>query len=154
LRTARAEEVPWVEINFGDYVVNQALTVENDMLRHMYGLKKEIDLSFLTGRELVQVAIGSFQVQFHFDEDVTVSVEAEFRYFDGQDEWIWRQEPSSPQVAARTVAVLGASITTLKSDENGTLALTFSNGHRLTMLDSFKEYESYDITRPGQTIIV
>jgi hypothetical protein len=46
----------------------------------MYRLKKEIDLSFLTGRELVQVAIGSFQVQFHFDEDVAVSVEAEFRY--------------------------------------------------------------------------
>jgi hypothetical protein len=30
----------------------------------------------------------------------------------------------------------------------------FSNGHRLTILDSYKEYESYDITRPGQTIIV
>ena len=123
------------------------------MLRHMYGLKKEIDLSFLTRRELIQVAIGSFQVQFHFDEDVAVSVEAEFRYFDGHDEWIWAQEPSSPQVAARTVALLGATITTLESNENGTLVLKFSNGHRLTIVDSFKEYESYDITRPGQTII-
>ena len=60
------------------------------MLRNMYGLKKEIDLSFLTGRELIQVAIGSFQVQFRFDEDVAVPVGAEFRYFDGQQEWIWR----------------------------------------------------------------
>ena len=42
------------------------------MLPHMYGLRKEIDLSFLTERELIQVAIGSFQVQFHFDEDVAV----------------------------------------------------------------------------------
>lgn len=124
------------------------------MLRHMYGLKNEIDLSFLTGRELIQVAIGSFQVQFHFDEDVAVSVEAEFRYFDGQDEWSWRQEPSSPQVAARTVAMVGANITTLERNENGTLALMFSNGHRLTIVDSFKEYESYDITRPGHTIVV
>ena len=124
------------------------------MLPHMYGLRKEIDLSFLTGRELIQIAIGSFQVQFHFDEDVTVSVEAEFCYFDGQDEWIWQQEPSSPQIAARTVAMLGASITSFETNENGTLALTLSNGHRLTILDSFKEYESYDITRPGQTIIV
>ena len=124
------------------------------MLRHMYGLKKETDLSFLAGRELIQVAIGSFQVQFHFDEDVAVSVEAEFRYFDGRREWIWRQGPSSPEVAGRTVAILGASITSFESSENGTLAITFSNGHRLTMVDSFKEYESYDITRPGQTIIV
>ena len=128
--------------------------LENGMLRHMHGLKKETDLSFLAGRELIQVAIGSFQVQFHFDGDVAVSVEAEFRYFDGQREWIWRQEPSSPQVAGRTVAILGASITKFDSSENGTLSLTFSNGHRLTMVDSFKEYESYDITRPGQTIIV
>jgi hypothetical protein len=124
------------------------------MLRRMYGLKKEINLSFLAGRELIQLAIGLYQVQFHFDEDVTVSVEAEFRYFDGQDEWNWRQEPRSHQIAARTVALLGASITNLESNENGTLALMFSNGHRLTMLDPFKEYESYSITRPGQTIIV
>ena len=124
------------------------------MLGHMYGLKKEIDLSFLRGRELIQVAIGSLQVQFHFDEDIAVSVEAEFRYFDGEQEWIWKQEPSSAQVAARTVAILGASITNFESSENGTLVLTFSNGHRLTVVDSFKEYESYDITGPGHTIIV
>ena len=124
------------------------------MLRHMYGLKKEVDLSFLRGRELIQVATGSFQVQFRFDEDVAVSVEAECRYFDGQQEWVWKQEPSSPHVAARTVALLGASIRSFDSSENGTLVLTFSNGHRLTVVDSFKEYESYDITRPGHTIIV
>jgi len=40
------------------------------MLRPMYGLKKDIDLSFLTGRELIQLAIGVYQVQFGFDEDV------------------------------------------------------------------------------------
>jgi hypothetical protein len=40
------------------------------MLRHMYGLKTEIDLSFLTGRELIQLAIGVYQVQFGFDQEV------------------------------------------------------------------------------------
>lgn len=124
------------------------------MLGQMWGLKKEIDLSFLTGRELMQVAIGSFQVQFRFDEDVAISVEAEFHYFDGQQEWTWLQEPNSSQVAGRTVAMLGASIISFESSEDGTLALTFSNGHRLTIVDSYKEYESYDITRPGLNIIV
>jgi hypothetical protein len=32
----------------------------NGMLRDMYGLKKEIDLSFLMGREVIQIAIGCF----------------------------------------------------------------------------------------------
>src|SRR5467141_3689929 len=111
----------------------------------MYGLKKEIDLRFLNDRELTQVAVGLYHISFRFDEDVAISAEGEFRYFDGQDEWTWRPEPRT--------ALLGATITNFESNENGTLALTFSNGHRLTMLDSSKEYESYDITRPGQTII-
>jgi hypothetical protein len=49
----------------------------------MFGLKKDIDLSFLNGREVEQVSVGLYQVQFGFDEDVRISVEGEFRYFDG-----------------------------------------------------------------------
>ena len=124
------------------------------MLHDMYGLKKEIDLSFLTGRELGQLAIGVYQIQFGFDEDVRISVESEFRYFDGQAEWTWRPKPNSSSIAARAVALLGATIESFESNVDGTLILAFSNHHRLTILDSFKDYESYDITRPGQTIIV
>jgi hypothetical protein len=65
-----------VKRHFSGYPINQELM--NGMLRDMYGLKKEIDLSFLTGRELTQIAIGRFQVQFHFDENVAVSVEQNF----------------------------------------------------------------------------
>src|SRR6266704_2806431 len=120
----------------------------------MYGLKKEIDLSFLNGRELIQVAIGLYPTSFRFDEDVAISVEAEFSYFNGQAEWIWKPEPGAAQIAARTVSLLGATIQTFEGQGNGTLSLVFSNGQRLTILDSSKEYESYDITRPGQTIVV
>jgi uncharacterized protein DUF6188 len=124
------------------------------MLRHTYGLKKELDLSFLTGRDLIQLAIVVYQVQFGFDEDVRISVESEFRCFDGQAEWNWRPEPGASSNAARTVALLGAKIESFGSNIDGTLTLAFSNQHRLTILDSFKECESYDIIRPGQTIIV
>lgn len=64
----------------------------------MYGLKKDIDWSFLQGREVGQIAIGLYQVQFGFDEDVRISVEAEFRYFDGREEWNWKPEPGEAQV--------------------------------------------------------
>jgi|SRR5580658_4759082 hypothetical protein len=120
----------------------------------MHGLKKGIDLSFLAGRELNRLAIGVYQVQFGFDEDVGISVESEFRCFDGQAEWIWRPEPGSASIAARAVALRGATIEFFGSDIAGTLTLAFSNQQRLTMLDSSKEYESYDITRPRQTMIV
>jgi hypothetical protein len=124
------------------------------MLRHMYELKRELDLSFLTGCELIQLAIGVYQVQFSFDEDVRISVESEFRYFDLQAEWIWQPEPGASSIAARATALLEATIESFGSNIDGTLTLAFSNQHRLTILDSSKEYESYDISRPGQTIIV
>ncbi|MGA2481766.1 MAG: DUF6188 family protein [Candidatus Acidiferrales bacterium] len=120
----------------------------------MYGLTTGIDLSFLNGREVIQIAIGVYQIQFGFDEDVIISVQSQFNYFDGQQEWIWKPEPGAAQIAARAVSLLGATIHSFQGQENGTLSLVFSNGQRLTILDSSKEYESYDITRPGSTIVV
>jgi Family of unknown function (DUF6188) len=118
------------------------------------GLKKDIDLSFLKGREVGQIAIGLYQVQFGFDEDVRISVEAEFRYFDGREEWNWKPEPGKAQVAARTVGLLGRTVEKVEWKEDGTLTLGFSDGQRLTVLDSSEEFESYDVTRPGRKIIV
>ena len=120
----------------------------------MYGLKKDIDLSFLNGREVGQIAVGLYQVQFGFDEDVRISVEGEFHYFDGREECSWMPEPGKAPIAAKTVDLLGATVEKVDWKEDGTLTLTFSNGHRLTILDSSKEFESYDITRPGRTIVV
>jgi hypothetical protein len=120
----------------------------------MYGLARDVDLNFLNGREVGQIAIGVYQIQFGFDEDVRISVEGGFSYFDGQSDSVWKPEPGFAQIAARTVALLGATIETFEAQENGTLTLRFSNGHRLTIPDSSKEYESYDITRPGETIVV
>jgi hypothetical protein len=61
----------------------------------MYGLRNDIDLSFLNARELIQIAIGVYQIQFGFDEDVIIYVESQFNYFDGQEEWIWKPEPGA-----------------------------------------------------------
>ncbi len=120
----------------------------------MYGLGRDIDLSFLNGRLVEQVAIGVYQIVFGFDEDVRISVEGQFDYFDGQREWVWKPEPGGSQIAAKTVSLLGSTIMRFKSQTNGTLELFFSNGCKLTILDSSKEYQSYDITRPGQTVVV
>lgn len=56
----------------------------------MYGLSKDLDLNFLSGREIEQIAIGSHEIIFAFDEDVSITVYSEFRFFDGQDEYIGR----------------------------------------------------------------
>jgi len=120
----------------------------------MYGLDKNVDLSFLKDCELIQVCIGLYQIIFKFYDDVAISVEGEFHYFNGQDESIWRPESGFSVLAARTATLLGSRIENFESDANGTLVLAFSNGHRLLIMDSSKDYESYVITRPGETIVI
>jgi Family of unknown function (DUF6188) len=121
---------------------------------NVYGLSGDIDLSFLRDRELEHVTIGVYQVWFGFDKDVTISVESQFRFFDGQREWVWQPEPGAAQIAAQTLALLGTKIERFEGHANGTLELAFPNGCILSFLDSSSQYESYQITRPGQTIIV
>ena len=119
----------------------------------MYGLKKEIDLSFLVGRELEQVAVGLYQVQFHFDKSVSIGVSSRFTVWDSADrvtEW----SPQNPRLAAPTFDCLHHSINSVITEENGTLTLGFSNGAHIVIFDNDPAYESYTITAPGLTIVV
>jgi hypothetical protein len=120
----------------------------------MYGPRTDINLSFLDGRQLEQVAIGVRQVTFVFDENVRITAYSKFNYFDGRKKWMWTPVPRAVQIASRTLSLLGANVKSFEGREDGTLFLAFSNGQRLIFLDPSKEYESYDITRPGGTIVV
>src|ERR1700744_6267920 len=118
----------------------------------MRELCSDLDLDFLIDRCVQQVAIGLYEVVFVFDKDVRVTVYQEFRYFDGQAEWIWRPEIGSSLMAAPTLALLGYSIEGIERNANRALTLVFANKGRLTVMYLNSEYQSYDITRPGETI--
>ena len=119
----------------------------------MYGLDTTIDLSFLIGRETIQIVVGQFQVIFNFNESVSISVESEFRLMSqAGDVSTW--QPRVPQAAAVALRLLGVKVEKVSGQTDGTLTLTFSNGDILIILDSSKEYTSYDITCPGTTIVV
>ena len=118
----------------------------------MYGLPDSIDFSFMIGRELIQIAIGVYQVIFGFNEGVRISVEAQFEYTT-KETWVeWR--PGASHVAASTVGLLGARVESVKSFRDGTLELSFSNGDLVVLRDASPGYESYQVMRPGQTIVV
>lgn len=118
----------------------------------MYGLDLKIDLSFLKGREVIQVAIGIHGVQFTFDKDVGISVTGSFRYVSREGCFEW--QPGAPQAAAPALRLLGATVERVCGREDGTLELVLSTGDCLTVFDNSKEYESYTISAPGKTIVV
>jgi cytoskeletal protein RodZ len=118
----------------------------------MYGLKEGIDLSFLTGRVLIQVAVGLYQVIFAFDEHVTISVEGSYQLHNEDGTSIW--SPGATSTAAPALSLLGATVTNARGESNGTLTITFSGKESLVIMDSSEKFESYQITKPGTTIVV
>jgi len=123
-------------------------------MTQMYGFKKDLDVSFLVGLELGQIAIGQYQVQFGFDQDTRISVELFFRYTSAEGTVEWTQQPQSSKAAAATLNLLGASVVAATIADAKTLNLEFSNGDRLQLLDVSEQYESLSITRPGLNLYV
>jgi predicted HAD superfamily hydrolase len=91
-------------------------------------------------------------VIFKFDDEVSISVEGQFEYTSATTSSDWR--PGNPLLAAPTLSLLSARIEGVHGQENGTLELRFSNEDHLLVKDTNKEYESYQISRRGETIVV
>jgi hypothetical protein len=117
----------------------------------VYGIPASLDLSFLTNKELIQVAVGQFQVQFHFMENIAINVENMFVYHSADGMTIWR--PNELAAAAAPLKLVGRSVAKVWTDPK-TLWLEFDNGDKLSIVDDSHEHESFTVTRPGQTIVV
>jgi Family of unknown function (DUF6188) len=119
----------------------------------MYGLPKDIDLSFLLGKDLEQVAIGRYCVNLNFYDDTWISIQSCFIHQSSGVEHEWIQE-LPPSAASSVLSLLKASIVDAKGETDGTLTCTFSNGDLLTVYDDDPHYECYQIRHKTHLYIV
>jgi hypothetical protein len=108
----------------------------------MYGLSPQTDLSFLADRELLQVCFGLHQVTLNFECETSVSIESNY-FMNGVS-----------RDRAALCSLLGHRVSAARNVGDGSVDLVFSSGDRLYILDSNKDYESYQIVAPGIQIIV
>lgn len=118
----------------------------------MYGLDQTIDLSFLKSREVIQVAIGVWDFILNFDEEVSICVTSKWELISESHTFTWVS--GAPKSASPSLNLLAATVDVVKGSPDGTLELRFSNGDVLFIYDDSKQFESYTITRPGETIVV
>ena len=85
-------------------------------------------------------------------EDVVISVEHTFAYHSADTLTVWH--PNEITAAAAPLKLLGKTVSKVRVDWPTTLWLEFENGDRLAVVDGSQEYESFTVTRPGQTIVV
>jgi hypothetical protein len=123
----------------------------------MYGLSKDLDLSFFVGKTLNLVSFATNVLFLDFDGGVRINLESTFQHQQQIDAELNRvgtiqsvyliQASSLMQLANH--AVVSATAT-----DDGTLVLVFDHGHVLHCLADQQGYECYNFTDGKQTWIV
>ncbi len=111
------------------------------------------DFHFLEGLTLIQVCLGQFQTQLHFDTRVRISTEGRYIHRIAVDNRELIQEPSSCGYN-ELHRLLGATVAKAVVSSPNSLTLSFSNGDLLILVDDSQQYESFLIGSDGRLIII
>jgi hypothetical protein len=118
----------------------------------MYGIPEDVDLGFLIGTEVLQICIGKWDVQIHLFDGVGITIESAFQHLPEGN--TIRVEPSTARQATTLVSLLGASISQVSRESDKVLAMHFSNGDTLRIIDDSPQYEAFHIGWRDRLIVV
>jgi len=118
----------------------------------VYGVPKDLDLSRFHGSSLVQIAIGEFQVQFHFEDDASIGVEGRWELFDAAGSLLDQAMENSERDWYRVHGLLGHQVVGSEVEPPTSFTLVFDDGQRLKVYDDSGPYESFSI-QPGDVFI-
>ena len=118
----------------------------------MHGVPVDLDLSHFSEASCIQIAIGEFQIQFHFSPTGSISVDGrwELRNPDGHvmDETMKNQN----RVTYRIHQLLGQPVRETFVNPPKSFGLRFENGCVLEIFDDSDQYESCQIAPAGVVI--
>jgi Family of unknown function (DUF6188) len=108
--------------------------------------------TFLLGKEVIQIAIGSFSVLIVFEEEIQISCQSmmELTLVSGRT----TIEADDPQTTARLVSLLGAKVSSAKFEDNGDLTLLLGSSSQLKIRNSNDQYESFVVWNKGDFIAI
>ncbi len=115
----------------------------------MYGLSKELDLSFFVGKTLSSITFGLNVIHFNFDKGVSIDLTSSYQHqrkYDvdnhhmGTLQTVFRCQNSS------LMQLLEHSVESAIAGDEGTLILTFDNGDVLSFIELPGPYECYEFT--------
>lgn len=109
----------------------------------MIQMDEPIDLSWITGKELIQVCIGSYQVILRFTYQLIITIECPYSM--SMEEAIVEASGDDPETSKNLVCLLEHSINSCHQHENGEFVLDFSNGYSLKLIPETTGAESFSI---------
>jgi hypothetical protein len=124
----------------------------------VYGVPSDLNLQNFVGSTLTQVAIGEFELQFHFQPEghiqpgLHIGVGGRWELRDQSGHLVDEAQPTRDRDVYRVHQLLGRRVTGWEIDAPTSMTLAFDSGYRLQIFDSSREYESFTIT-PGWIIV-
>jgi hypothetical protein len=112
----------------------------------MYGLPEDFDGAFFVGRSLELVCFSENQVSLRFGGDISITIESSFSHQQDSSESSG-QVVNVPVSESDLMQLLGQSVAEVSASRDGTLVLTFTNGHVFKCFDDSRQFESYHIKR-------
>ena len=115
----------------------------------MYGIPKDLNLDFLLGATLTQIAIGEYQIQFNFSPEGSFGVEGNWELKDKKGNVL---DSSASPPFGQVQSLLGQNVKASMVAPPKSLTITFESGQALTIYDSSEQFESFTI-QPGDIIV-
>jgi hypothetical protein len=118
----------------------------------MYGLSKDLDISFFVGRTLNSITFGLSVIYFNFDKGVSVNLTSSYRHqkeYDADHRQLGTIQTVFKCQNSSLMQLLEHSVVSARAgddDEAGTLSLTFDNGDLLSFIETPGPYECYEFT--------
>jgi len=111
----------------------------------MYGLKPEdlAHLRTLEGKEITQICVGQYDLQFNFHPDGNISVWGRCEMLDESDTIVdvWKQDERSK--VFRFFELLGQPVIKVEIDSSKSFVALFKNHQKLRVIDDSDQYESF-----------
>ena len=118
----------------------------------MYGVPADLDLSRFHGASCIQVAIGEFQIQFHFHPSGSISVDGRWELRDPDGQIADETKETKDRTTYRIHHILGKSVRETFVNAPRLFGLRFENDYVLEVFDDSEQYESCQIA-PTSVII-
>jgi hypothetical protein len=115
----------------------------------MHGVPANLPLGKFVGFELNQIALGQYQIQFHFAGAGSISAESKWELRDGSGTIIDKAQDHASRLHYRVQLIIDKEVISFHIDPPHSFSLIFASGHVLTIFDDSPQYESFSIQPDG-----
>lgn len=109
----------------------------------MHGVPADLDLTCLQGAQLIQLCLGMYQVQFHFDHTSSLSVEGDWELLDVSGATIDKSLTVPRTQPFQLHLLLGQRAIRTEVFAPEWIAIQFERGELLRVFDNSRQYESF-----------